>query len=79
MKQINTPKRNQTMSKEKKRKEKKRKPRRVEEKEKIPRAYTRLTVVPTHRVAIVYPPLEVMRQAVQQTTKETNKTKQLTT
>ena len=27
---------------------------------------------PAHRVAIVYPPVEVMRQAVQQTTKETN-------
>ena len=51
--------------------------RRVEEK--IPRVYRRITVVPPHQVAIVYPPLEVMRQAVQQTTKETNKTKQLTT
>ena len=36
---------------------------------KIPRAYRRITVVPPHRVAIVYPPLEVMRQAVKQTNK----------
>ena len=28
-----------------------------------------------HRVAVVYPPLEVMRKAVQQTTKETKQNK----
>ena len=33
---------------------------------KIPRAYSRVAVVPSHRVAIVYPPLDVMRQAIQQ-------------
>ena len=54
---------NLTKSKEEK---KTRKTRRVEEK--IPRAYRRITTMPSHRVAIAYLPLEVMRQAVQQST-----------
>ena len=50
-----------------------RKTRRVDEK--IPRPYKRITVVPPHRVGIVYPPLEVMRQAVQQRNNKRNKQK----
>ena len=38
--------------------------------EKIPRAYIiRVTLVPQHRVAIMYPPLEVMRHAIREKTK----------
>ena len=39
----------------------------------IPRAYSRVAVVPPHRVAEVYPPVEVMRQAEQQTTEKNEK------
>ena len=40
---------------------------------KIRRAYSRVAVVPPRRVAVVHPPLEVMRQAVQQTNNKRNK------
>ena len=61
-KQTNSPKKNQKKSKEKKKKEKKT----PTGGRKIPRL---------HRVTVVNPPLEVMRQAGQQTTKERNKAK----
>ena len=40
---------------------------------KIPLAYRRITVVPPHTIAIVYHPLEVMRQALREANNDQKK------